>query len=122
MLFFLISSCKSTDIYFDLDTQSIVSCNDRVLKRLIIECDSFNLDNSDCVYDLSLKEKKIKCSKVKINEIEKLFRVKKNVTIFHPNNCYKITFVGSGDDGYSELKIWLDRYGRAYKTNKPNCN
>ena len=122
MIFFLVLSCQSTDIYFDIKSQSIVSCNDRILKRLIIECDSLNPNNSDCVFDLSLKDKKTKDSRIEISEIVKLYRVKKKDTIFYPNNCYKITFIGSGDDGYTELKIWFDSYGKVYKTNKSNCN
>ena len=119
----LFSSCQSTDIYFDINSQSIVSCNDRSLKRILIECDSLNKKDKDCVYDLFIKGKTIKApSSININNITKVYGLKNAKTILMPNSCYKITFVGGGDDGYTDLKIWLDGQGRVYKTNKPNCN
>lgn len=119
---FLLSSCQSTDIYFDIKNQSIVSCNERPLKRIMIECDSLNLKDKDCFFDLFIKNKNLKVpSKININEIISIYNLKDVDRIFYPNSCYRITFVGGGDDGYTDLKIWTDKNGKVYKTNKPSC-
>ncbi|SHF75065.1 hypothetical protein [Flavobacterium defluvii] len=119
---FLLSSCQSTDIYFDIKNQSIVSCNGRPLKRILIECDSLNLKDKDCYYDLFVKNKNIKIpSALNINEIINLYDLKNVTQIFYSNSCYKITFVGGGDDGYTDLKIWTNNKGQVYKTNKSTC-
>lgn len=118
LVFFLLTSCQSTDIYFDVHKQSIVSCNDRPLKRIIIECDSTNSKENDCVIDL---HSKYASASVRIDSITKIYKYTKK-QIFYPNSSYKITHIGGGDDGSSELKIWLNSTGKVYKTNKPNCN
>lgn len=117
LVLFLLASCQSTEIYFDLHKQSIVSCNDRPLKRIIIECDSTNAKENDCVIDL---HSKYATASVEIDSIAKIYKYTKK-KIFYPNSCYKITHIGSGDDGSSDLKIWLNSSGKVYKTNKPNC-
>lgn len=114
----LLTSCRSTDIYFDVQKQSIVSCNDRTLRRIIIECDSTNSQENDCIIDLYSK---YASASVRIDSISKIYNYTKK-QIFYPNHCYKITHIGSGDEGSSELRIWLDKTGKGYKTNKPNCN
>lgn len=121
LLILLFSSCQSTDIHFDIKSQSIVSCNNRPLKRILIECDSLNQKDKDCFFDLFINNGKAP-NKINIDDVIKVYNVKKTDTIFYPNNCYKITFVGGGDDGYTDLKIWLDSQGKVYKTNKPTCN
>lgn len=121
LLILLFSSCQSTDIHFDVKSQSIVSCNDRPLKRILIECDSLNQKDKECFFDLFIINGKAP-NKININDIIKAYNVIKTDTIFYPNNCYKITFVGGGDEGYTDLKIWLDSQGTVYKTNKPTCN
>lgn len=118
LLLFLLASCQSTDIYFDVQKQSIVSCNDRTLRRIIIECDSTNSKENDCVIDLYSKHAS---ASVRIDSISIIYNYTKK-QIFYPNSCYKITHFGSGDDGYTDLRIWLDSRGKVYKTNKPNCN
>lgn len=114
----LLTSCQSTDIYFDVQKQSIVSCNDRTLRRIMIECDSTNSKENDCIIDLYSK---YASTAVRINSINKIYKYTKK-QIFYPNSCYKIIHIGGGDDGSSELRIWLDSTGKVYKTNKPNCN
>ncbi|MBW1655566.1 hypothetical protein [Flavobacterium quisquiliarum] len=115
---FLLNSCQSTDIYFDIQKQSLVSCNDRPLKRIIIECDSTNSKENDCIVDLYSKHTS---ASVKLDSIFKIYKYTKK-QIFYPNCSYRITFIGSGDQGSTDLKIWLDDTGKAYKTNKPTCN
>lgn len=118
LVFFLLTSCRSTDIYFDVQKQSIVSCNDRPLRRIIIECDSTNIKENDCAIDL---HSKYASASVRIDSISIIYNYTKK-QIFYPNSCYKITHFGGGDDGYTDLRIWLDSRGKVYKTNKPNCN
>lgn len=118
LILILFASCRSTDIYFDVHKQSIVSCNDRPLKRIIIECDSTNTKENDCVIDL---HSKYASASVRIDSIAKIYKYTKK-QIFYPNSCYRITYIGGGDDGSTDLKIWLDNTGKVYKTNKPNCN
>ncbi|MDN3672407.1 hypothetical protein QWY99_04970 [Flavobacterium branchiarum] len=122
LLFLLFSSCQSTDIYFDIKTQSIVSCNGRPLKRIMIECDSLNDKDKDCFFDLFINRSIKAPNSINIKNLIQVYDVKKTDTILYPNNCYKITFVGGGDDGYTDLKIWIDKYGKVYKTNKPTCD
>jgi hypothetical protein len=76
----------------------------------------------DCFFDLFIKTKSsLAPNAISINDIIKVYNVKNNERIFYPNNCYKITFIGGGDDGYTDLKIWFNKNGKVYKTNKPNC-
>lgn len=115
---FLMNSCQSTDIYFDIQKQSVISCNDRPLNRIIIECDSANSREKNCIIDLYSK---YATASVKLDSVSIIYKYTKK-QIFYPNSQYKITFIGSGDQGFTGLKIWLDDKGKAYKTNKPNCN
>lgn len=115
---FLFVSCRSTDIYFDIHKQSIISCNDRPLRRIIIECDSTNRKENDCIIDLYSKYAP---ASLRLDSITTIYKYTET-RIFYPNSIYKITHVGSGDEGSTELRIWLDSSGKAFATNKPNCD
>jgi len=119
ILFILsIVSCQSTNIFFDIESQSIISCNQRSLKRLVIECDSTNVIDNDCIIQLYSKTAP---SIVKLDSVVEIYEYKKT-PIFYPNCSYKLTFIGGGDEGYTELKIWLDKKGKVYKTNRSDCD
>lgn len=118
LLIFLSVSCQSTDIYFDVHKQSIISCNDRGLRHIIIACESTNTKDNDCFIDLYSKYAPVS---IRIDSIAEIYKYTQK-RIFYPNSCYTIALIGTGDEGSTELRIWLDGSGKVYATNKPNCN
>lgn len=119
----LLTSCRSTDIFFDINEQAIISCDNNSINNLIIETDSSktNFDEIICRHDLFWKDSSTKApSKIYLIDIYKVYSVKNKIFLL-PKGYYKITNDGSGDEGYSEIKIWVDNQGKVYKTDKSSC-
>lgn len=120
---FLFTSCRSTEIFFDINEQAIISCENNSINNLIIETDlsKTNFDEITCRHDLFWKDSlKEAPSKIYLKDIYKIYSIKNKIFSL-PKGYYKITNDGSGDEGYSEIKIWVNNQGKVYKTDKSSC-
>ena len=126
---FLLCSCHDNRIYFDIEKQSVNSCNKQIIMHLVV----LGLKNSDeyffnlkegqegtnvflinhptCDYNLMftyLPENKI-CDEIKN------FRLK-------PNASYQVINMTNGDASESIILIKTDDQGNVISSNRINCN
>jgi hypothetical protein len=122
-----ISSCfSSNEIYFDIENQSVVSCNHKGIRRLYIE----NLTNSE-VYRIEFNNENggILPNRVFIDSISTAYLVfldwhKKPIPSakfkLAPLARYKVERA-QGDASAFGIDIWTEENGKVYKSTNESC-
>ncbi|MFB3388684.1 hypothetical protein [Flavobacterium sp. LAR06] len=116
----LLCSCTGHDMYYDINNQKLISCNNKKFRMLEIsgKSDEVSLFWSDTVQDAP----KI----LSLNHIPKEYEIrtgglKRNRPFFLiPNESYLIIKSGSGESNHS-IRIWTNSKGSVYKTTHPQC-
>lgn len=125
-MIFLFSSCYSNAIYFDIENQSIKSCNIKGIRQIYIESDSSNE-----MYLISWTDSTLRAPRdVKLKNIQSGYSVYKNWNNEIISNikfklsalsAYSIERVQDDASGY-KIKVWTDWLGNVNKTSQPLCS
>jgi len=122
---FLLTSCYSNMIYFDMDSQSIVRCDGKI-SRLYIESE----DGKE-LWHFSVLPKKEPSKFFSIREINKNYSVKILYSSGHidlenfklrPEIEYKVTNSSSYDAAAGELLLKTDSNGYVIYADRTSCN
>lgn len=127
------TSCYTNEFYFDIDDQSICSCNPKDLKYLSITNMDTNIEYYTIIFDTLAKQP----SKViYINSVDKSYIIHKSYNInkswkeqiinsdslrLRPFTHYEIDRTGGDDAASFAIEIWTDKNGKVIKTTKDKC-
>lgn len=123
---FITSCFDSNKIYFEIQDQSIKSCNKKGIKNLYIQ-NSATPDMYYLVFNDTIKRDVPKV--IYIDSISNLYSiyqgwqkkpVNNNSFRLAPLSQYKIERV-QGDASAYKIEIWTDKNGKVIKTSKENC-
>jgi hypothetical protein len=129
LLIILLSSCKSSDheFYFDIHEQSIITCDQQPIIKLLITNDSIKPDGflyekgSFLVWNGNQSSAPAKLSLNKISKGYYYFEGKSAIDFrLKPKNTYTIEKSGGGNPSF-KIRIWTDLNGKIYKTTHQNC-
>ena len=120
----LLTSCYSNEIYFDMEKQSVVRCED-VIKQLYIS----SKDGKDCLcFTVSPGKKGSKVFSLKeLNTNYTIDVLNSSVPLdflhfkLRPETEYEIINHSNGDAAEGNLLIRTDKNGAVIYANKPSC-
>jgi len=119
-------SCNSNAIYFDIETQSLQSCNSKGIKRIYVEDESstetYLISWTDTVSTApdNIKLKNIQCG-YNIYKGWKDEQINAYNFKLLPSKAYVIKRV-QGDASSFKIKIWTDNSGNISKTSHSSCS
>jgi len=130
ILVLVFSSCRvENPFYFDINTQTIYSCDKGVFYSISIDNDSIKPDGHLMeggvliIWNDTINPPP---NKINIDSIPDKYNIHRAGYISHkkyklkPNSTYTLTKNGFGGIAY-HIKIWTNFEGRVIKTDKSNC-
>lgn len=125
-LVLLFTCCNSNETYFDCDTQSLISCNNKGIRNVYISSES-----TSETYFIEWKNTKISApSNLDLRDIQKEYSIYKgwnDILILNKNfklsplTNYKIEMV-QGDASSYKIMISTNNKGEVIKSSKTTCN
>lgn len=121
IIFTLFTSCTTHQIYFDIGSQQLISCNSSTFSSLSID----GYDNSVSLFwqdTINIAPHKLDLNNIP-NRYKETTGGVKRVKPFKllPNSQYTISKDGMGRNPHY-IRIWTNAIGNVYKTTHPNCN
>ncbi len=122
-LLYVLYSCSDNNIYFDINSQSVVTCNKKAIKKLCIS----STDGKD-FYFFSKLPKVEGTNKFILSNLSRnylLENVNREVSIdsfeLRPETSYKIENSTFGDAASSEIQIKTDKGGKVIYSSITSC-
>jgi hypothetical protein len=122
-LLLTLSSCSDNNIYFDIGSQSIKTCNNKIITKLHI----ISEDSKYFYYFSKLPETKgtNNFSLIEINHDYLLENMNSKISIdsfrLYPETSYKIENSTFGDADYTQVLIRTDKNGRVVYSDVTSC-
>lgn len=122
-LLFTLSSCSDNNIYFDINNQSVISCNKKVISKLHI----IGKDNKDFYFFSKQPEAKgtNNFSLITLNHSYLLENMNSQISIdsfkLRPETEYEITNSTFGDADHTQILIKTDKEGKVIYSNVTSC-
>ena len=120
---FILSSCSDNNIYFDINSQSVKSCNKKVIKKLYVTSEN----GQDFYYFLKLPKTEgtnsFSLIKKNHNYLLKDMYGEINIDSFRlkSETTYKIENSTFGDAASSEVLVRTDKKGKIIYSNIVSC-
>jgi len=121
-------SCVGNNVYFDLEKNGIITCDDELISKVIIE----EIDGDFDFYSFKLKEhrKGIGVKFFNVYSINKAFEIRDNLgKIVKPyeyrlkaSSKYKVRHMSKGDAAESYVIITTDENGKIIEADILDCN
>lgn len=122
-LLFTLSSCSDNNIYFDVNSQSVISCNKKVISKLHI----ISKDSKDFYFFSKQPEAEgtNNFSLIALNRSYLLENMNSQVSIdsfkLRPETEYEITNSTFGDADHTQILIKTDKEGKVTYSNVTSC-
>ncbi|MFB9077047.1 hypothetical protein ACFFLS_03605 [Flavobacterium procerum] len=129
IIFFILSSCQKHNIYFDIKSQRIFSCNNIPIKLLEVDNDSIKANGFPYEGGFLFVwegDNELIPSDFSFNNVPKEYRCTKGGILYKskiklkPNCGYIVKKSGNGLNP-DVIKIWTDKKGIVYKTTRSEC-
>lgn len=123
LIWTVLGSCTDNEILFDLNSQSVISCNSSGIRNLHVE----NINNKeyymitwqDSIHDAPKKFSFE--SKNRGYKIEEIYPFRELPQLNLASMSQYIVTKSGGDASSHEIEIWTDKNGKVYKTSKNSC-
>jgi len=122
-----IVSCSGNSIYFDLEKKGIISCDDSLISKVLIEEVEGDFDFFSC--DLKESRRGIGVKFFNVYKIDNAFQIKNGLHgivspyeyRLKPNTNYKITHGSKGDAAVQSIIITTDENGDIIDADVLSC-
>lgn len=122
----LLASCHSNVSFVDINSNSLIVCDNTRITKVLIEGTNGNND----FYLCRIKDDSININSFNLSKISNNYLIKDNLDndvvnldyILKPSSRYKISNLSNGDAAISSIIIDTDAKGNIYKTSKSSCD
>lgn len=119
-----VTSCFSNEMYLDVPTQEIRSCNPKGIRHMQIENDS----TAEVAFTFEWTQEKNAPATIRLSSVdqgyfvtdERMYRVDNKAVKLKPLTRYTLERFG-GDAGSYRMSVWTDKGGKVVKADPETC-